>query len=492
MRFLIDTNILIPLEDSQIPLKESLANFVRLAHENGHQLVYHPASVDDIGRDTNEIRRQQTLVRLRQYTVLEQRPQCPWNIGVMNPNDIADNEILYALYCEAAHALVTEDQGIHQKAKQFGLGDRVYYIQTAEDWLHMLHERVSVQLPSIDETTLYALMPLLETEFFDSLREGYAPFDNWFRDKAREGRTAWVYWEAPNILGAICIYVRQENETITEEGLTLNGPALKLSTFKVGPNVRGKKIGELFLKTAFRYASLNRLENIFVHGDSDQHRFLYDLLEDFGFERVGIHPGSNGRDVVYLKAHPALPPISELSPFDYLRRYFPHYKSDSSVGKVIVPIRPHYHGILFPDYTPPVLHQLQLFRPSNAAGNAIKMAYLCYAPMKHIEPGAVALFYRSNDQQAITSIGVVEEYKSLTDAAEIAQLVSRRTVYSMEEIQRIALKNTKVMLFRLINHFHQPVSFSWLLANGLVNGNIQSITSIKHGVFERIVEHGAR
>lgn len=28
MRFLLDTNILIPLEDSQIPLKESLANFV--------------------------------------------------------------------------------------------------------------------------------------------------------------------------------------------------------------------------------------------------------------------------------------------------------------------------------------------------------------------------------------------------------------------------------------------------------------------------------
>jgi hypothetical protein len=56
MRFLLDTNILIPLEDSAIPLRESLANFVRLARENKHVLVYHPASCDDIAEDTDEVR----------------------------------------------------------------------------------------------------------------------------------------------------------------------------------------------------------------------------------------------------------------------------------------------------------------------------------------------------------------------------------------------------------------------------------------------------
>jgi hypothetical protein len=51
MRFLLDTNILIPLENSQVILEESLAHFVWLANEHGHQLVYHPASEDDINRD---------------------------------------------------------------------------------------------------------------------------------------------------------------------------------------------------------------------------------------------------------------------------------------------------------------------------------------------------------------------------------------------------------------------------------------------------------
>ena len=74
MRFLLDTNILIPLEDSQVPLVESLANFVRMANKHGHQLLYHPASEDDINRDSNLDRRAQTLQRLRQYTRLDTCP----------------------------------------------------------------------------------------------------------------------------------------------------------------------------------------------------------------------------------------------------------------------------------------------------------------------------------------------------------------------------------------------------------------------------------
>ncbi|MEJ2062701.1 MAG: hypothetical protein P8X74_05405 [Reinekea sp.] len=35
----------------------------------------------------------------------------------------------------------------------------------------------------------------LTTSFFDSIREDYEPFDDWFRAKAREGRSAWVYRE---------------------------------------------------------------------------------------------------------------------------------------------------------------------------------------------------------------------------------------------------------------------------------------------------------
>ena len=489
MRFLLDTNILIPLEDSQIPLQESLANFVRLSNRYGHQLVYHPATVDDIRRDANIDRRTKTLQRLKQYVCLEPRPACPWNIAGTNQNDTADNEILYALDCDAVHALVTEDRGIHDKARARGLLGRVYTIQTAEDWLRRLHEPQTVVLPNIEEVELYSLTPELPSPFFDSLRGSYVGFNDWFRTKAREGRRAWMMRQPNGQLGAICVFAHQHREPITKDGRKLRGAGLKLCTFKVDAPVRGRKIGELFLKAAFRHATAHSLEEIFVHGD-DQDHFLFGLLEDFGFLHVGVHPGSGGHDAVYLKEHPITPPASLLTPFDYLRQYFPHFRHDEAVKKFIVPIKSEYHDILFPDYPFGKNMQLGLFKSENQAGNAIKLAYLCHAPTKVMSPGDVALFYRSGDQSAVTSLGVVESYETSSDASVVARRVKRRTVYSMEEISEMVKRPTKVMLFRLVSHFQQPLDLAWLKSNGITRGAPQSIMQITTAAFEKVFANG--
>lgn len=487
MHFLLDTNVLIPLEDSAIPLRDSLANFVRLAMANKHVLVYHPASVGDIEEDKDEARRAHTLQRLRQYTKLEHRPACPWNSPETKRNDAADNEILYAISLHAASALVTEDRQIHDKAKARGLLDRVFTIQTAEDLLLRLHETVGVRLPNIEEVPLYQLTPLLASPFFDSLRESYA-FDNWFRRKSEEGCRAWVHWEAQDRLGGICIFQRQEQETIAE-GVTLQGAALKLSTFKVGESCRGRKVGELFLKAAFKYATANRLQNIFIHGDEERHYFLFELLVDFGFAHVGHHPAGGRRDVVYLKKHPVDPPPATVPPFEYLRSYFPHFLHDPSISAYVVPIRPEYHDILFPDFDGASTRQKQLFQQENFAGNAIKMAYLSKAQTKAMNPGDILLFYRSVDEHALTSIGVVETYETLVDADAIVARVKRRTVYSLPEIQRMAGKPTRVILFRFVRHLPRALPLRELLARRILGGHPQSITKIPHEKFEDSIRH---
>lgn len=489
MRFLLDTNILIPLEDSALPLRENLANFVRLANEHGHPLIYHPASEEDIAEDRDETRRLNTLQRLKQYTRLDHRPVCPWNTPTTKRNDAVDNEILYALSLHAAAALVTEDRGIHDKAKALGLVDKVYTIQTAEDQLLRLHESVSVALPNIEEVPLYQLTPQLSSHFFDSLRLAYERFDTWFESKAEEGRRAWVHWHRPGELGGICIFARQENELIAE-GRRLEGAALKLATFKVGDTSRGRKVGELFLKAAFQYATKNRLENIFIHGDEEQHYFLFKLLQEFGFEHVGFHPGSDSGDAVYLKRHPEAPPVDNRPPFEYLKAFFPHFRTDREIGKFVIPIQPGYHDILFPDFVGSAGSQTQLFRTENQAGNAIKMAYLCYANTKQILPGDIVLFYRSADEQAITTFGIVESCETLTDSESIVARVKRRTVYSQEEIDDMAKKPTKVILFRIVCHFRRPPRLAELKANGVLRGAPQSIARLSHENFQTLVSLG--
>lgn len=488
MRFLLDTNILIPLEDSNIPLQPGLANFVRLAQEHGHPLVFHPASEEDINRDRDEARRGRTRDRLAQYTRLDGVSDCPWNTTETRPNDACDNAILYALECDAAHYLVTEDREIHKKAVNRGLGGRIFAIQAANDFLRRLHETNLVKLPNIEDVPLHSLTRMLIDSFFDSLREGYPTFDTWFRDCARNDRRAWVYWAEPERLGALCVFARKENDDATGHGNILPGASLKLCTFKVAPDCQGRKIGELFLKASFRYATENRLEHIFIHGDAEKHGFLFELLTDFGFAEFGRYVD----DVVYVKKHPVLAPndsFADIPSFEYFRKYFPHFRRDASVRKFIIPIRPEYHRILFSDYASPSDPQMVLFDSTHTASNAIKQAYLCHAKLGKISPGDVVLFYRSTDEKAVTSLGIVEQYETLEDAHEIVDRVRRRTVYSMSEIERMAVKPTKVMLFRLVKHFIHPPSFDWLTQNRVVNGNIRTIREIDDDAYQRLISH---
>lgn len=464
-------------------LAPSLANFIRLAGVGGHQLLYHPASKTDIDRDRDLHRRDRTLARLQQYTKLQGVPSSPRNTAQTSANDACDNDILHALECSAVHALVTEDKEIHTKARQAGFGDRVYNIQTAEDWLRrLLPEPTEVRLPNIEDTPMYSLTSQLETPLFDSLRSSYdtleRSFNAWFHEKAQTGRKAWIARTENGSLEAICIYAIQANEVINNAKESLQGLSLKLCTFKVGEQIRGRKIGELFLKVAFRFATENRCENIFVHTTEDQF-YLLELLRDFGFQRRGMY----GTDIMLVKAHPTSPPVEDIPALDYAKLYFPHYRKDTSVQKFLVPIQPQYHQVLFPE----LCRQGQLFNGISVAGNAIKQAYLCKAPSNQVRAGDIVLFYRSKDEMAVTTIGVVERYETHTEAAKIMQLVSRRTVYSQREIEVMTNKSVRVMLFRLVGHFNKSIPLARLKHEANVSGKLMSITKISDESFSRIL-----
>ena len=483
MRILIDTNVVIPLEDSTRVLEDSLSKLVRLASENGHQLLAHPSSYDDIARDTNTNRRSISLSRLRKYSTLQDPPK-PSSTELFelclverDDNDRVDNEILYALYRDAANILITEDRELHKKALQIGIADRVHYIQQATSFLEHLHARIGVVLPSIEEVSLHQID--LKSSFFDSLRSSYAPFDKWYQEKAREGRTAWMYRDSEGIPGAIAIFKEERDPIVTTDNRALPGKALKLCTFKVAEQVRGRKLGELLLKAAFRYATSNRIEHVYITMRPGKQDFLEDLCTDFGFTLFGEYKD----DHVFVKEHPLHPPDVVIPSLEYHRLFYPHIRSDRGVGKYIVPIRPEFHKVLFPD----AQRQPSLFAPSSA-GHAIKQAYLCHARISGIKPGDILLFYRSQDVKGVTSIGVVESVHEHQDHDKILQLVSKRTVYSYDDIVTMAEKKTKVILFRLATHLQNVIPYNWLSEQGVVNGQIQTIRKISDESFRKIVD----
>ena len=326
MRILIDTNIFIPLEDSSNILDESFSELVRLANENNHQVLAHPSSLDDIERDKNEERKKISLSRIRKYPLLENPPtldlQKLKDLGLKNDkdNDRVDNEILWAIYKDAANILVTEDRELHKKASILGVKGRVHYIQQAAQSLKRLHKRVHVSLPNIKEKSLHQID--VNSIFFNSLRDDYLEFNEWYRKSSRKGRKAWLHEDSSDRLGAILIYKEEKNEIVTDDNKAIPGRSLKLCTFKVGEDIRGRKIGELFLKAAFRYATANKIEFIYVTMRQGKHEFLEDLCIDFGFYKYGVFKD----DYVYIKDHPINPPKNvedKITAMEYHKLYYP-------------------------------------------------------------------------------------------------------------------------------------------------------------------------
>ncbi len=290
MRILIDTNIFIPLEDSSTVLDESFSELVRLANENKHQLLAHPSSIDDIERDKDNDRKNISLSRIRKYPLIEDPPVPDENdisaLGLKNhnANERVDNEILFSIYKDAADILVSEDRGVHRKARLLNIESRVHYLQQAVESLRRLHKKIHVSLPNIKEVSLHNID--LNDPFFDSLRIDYSVFNEWFKRSSRDGRKAWIHRDKISGLGAILIYKEENDEIISDDNQALPGKSLKLCTFKVGETIRGRKIGELFLKAAFRFATANKIENIYITMRPGKHEFLEDLCLDFGFNKT--------------------------------------------------------------------------------------------------------------------------------------------------------------------------------------------------------------
>lgn len=473
MRILLDTNIFIPLEDSLIELDEKLAELNRLV-SGKHQLLIHPDTVLDINRDKDTERKNRSLSRLTKYSKLESPPvldikQETSLFGTpKKTNDSVDNRILFALHSNCVHWLLTEDVGMHKKAKLINDEERVLTVDQAIRVLsNEDHEYINLY-PNIQDIPCHALD--LTDPVFNSLRDGYLNFDTWYRDKcSKTGRHAWTWLDNKKIQ-AICIYKAENDPIVTTDNKGLVGKTLKLCTFKVIK--RGYKIGELLLKQAFNYAIENSFRYIYVAVEPKKYKHLEELLQDYGFYQFGID--KNHRDIIYVKDFPSKPPQTKDKPLEYSIKYYPYIKIKNN-SVFLIPIKPKFHKVLFPELE----KQPDLFTSEVlSAGNAIKQAYLCKSPTKSIKPGDILFFYRSDDEKHITTYAVVDQFHIEKDPDKIFQWVSKRTVYSMEEIQDMSGKNVKVILFRFIRHLNKPIPYNRLINTNIVKGSIQSITKI--------------
>jgi predicted nucleic acid-binding protein len=490
MRILVDTNIVIPLEDSADILDSSFSLLLKLSHANMHTILIHPRTMDDLDRDKNETRKLSMLSRIEKYEMLEdvdtfsEEILSEYDISDKKDNDNVDNAILAATYNNAVHFLVTEDRGIHKKASKLNIASNVLYLQQMVDVLKRLHPtEKEVFHPNLQNLSLHKLN--LKDNFFDSLKEDYDGFNDWFNSSAAEGRKAWINMDiSTEQINAVLIYKSEINEIITNDNKALPSRAIKISTFKVGEQIRGRRVGELLFKTVFEYAYKNSYSWVYLTIHPEKHDFLKDMCIDLGFYSYGIDIKSN-RDEVFVKQigiQDSTPQI--LSSFEFYRRYSPSIQCQNVV-KHIVPIKQKYHHTLFPDNQA----VRSLFPEDHPSGNTLKKAYLSHAKLNQMERGDIVLFYKTGDEKRLTTIAIVEDYFISVDSDYIASKVAKRTVYSLDAIINMTQKPTKVLMFRQIAHFeNKRLNYTWMIENKIIKGPIQSTTRISDTSFDIIME----
>ncbi|MEE9432114.1 MAG: hypothetical protein V3V16_13780 [Melioribacteraceae bacterium] len=250
MKILIDTNILIALEDHQV-IEKSFSKFYRLAITNNCKVLYHPRAIpEDIERDRNVQRKQIIKSKLDKYEALKDHaiPTSNFLSNVINAktNDKTDNKQLFQLYKDFVDIFLTQDKGIHKNAKKVKLEDKVLSI---EKGLILLEEQFTFRIPThpiLREHSIREIETKFKSSFFDSLRDDYGigEFNNWLIKCSRNNRKCYSLIVDDN-LQAILIY---NVEKVEDHQLpSIYEKVLKICTLKVDDTAFGIKLGELFL-----------------------------------------------------------------------------------------------------------------------------------------------------------------------------------------------------------------------------------------------------
>ena len=473
-RFLLDANVLIPLEPTSptdVERDTPLAvEIVQRAAALGFHLLVHPETIRELATDPNPARRGARQALLPKYQQLADPPGIEHVVGVLgavepHSNDWVDHLLLAALRVDAVHYLVTNDDGMHRKAHRLGLpSDRVLTIADARALLGTLVSSPQAPPPQVTTRALHSLRRA--DPIFDSLRVDYPGFDGWFGSVSQEGRQAWVIESPAGEYAGICIWKSEDDE------FRLGGKVMKLSTFKVSEEHRGRRYGELLLKTAFNELHANRYNHVWLTV-FERHTALITMLEDFGFERLEDETALG--ELVMVK-HLTPTDRATHDHFAYHRQFGPPAVDLSLDGGVyVIPIQPRYHGRLFPDHPH---EQARLLPDDDPFGNALRKAYLSRSLIAPLPRGATILFYRSDDWQAITAVGVVEQSMRSGDPSAVAAFAGQRTVYSYREIETMTHPAALAILFRQDRLLDSPWPLNGLRAAGVLNAPPQSITQV--------------
>ena len=488
MRILIDTNILINLEDNKV-INKQFSEFYRLAITNNCKVLYHPNAIPiDISRDKNTDRKAIIKSKLDKYEKLidfsEPTTEFKNHIGGKKINDEIDNKQLYQLSKNYVDVFVTQDNGIHKNAKKIGLQTKVLDVNQI---LHLLEEQFTIKIPThpiLKEHSIREIESKFDSNFFDSLREDYGGviFDKWLAKCLTKNRKCYTLI-VNDELQAILIY---NVENVEEHQLkNIFGKALKICTLKVSDTAFGIKLGELFLNKMFEYCINQKINHLYLTV-YDKQEHLIKLLETFGFYKIEF---KNQQGLIEIQMIKCLEK-KQLNVTQNSINIHPFYIDNPTISKFAIPIRPDYYGNLFKDgqLRVPTLFDTSPDSVNEIQGNTIIKAYISNSKIKNLKQGDLLFFYSSKTNQEIEPVGILETIQIVKNFDELWKIVGKKTVFSQEQLlEKLNEKGElNVITFRQITYLKKKVKLPKIKQLKSFKNKIQTITKISETDYQEL------
>ena len=456
MRILIDTNIIIHREANRV-YNEDIGILFNWLDKLKFDKCVHPLSIEEISGHQDAIVVKTMKIKIANYNLLKTVSADDQLITKIRQsdksrNDFIDTSILNEVYNKRVDYLITEDRGIHRKANFLGCSEKVFKIDA-------FLEKCIAENPELKNYQVLAVKKEyfgninLNDVFFDSFKQDYTEFGNWFNKKA--DNISYICVTDGDVKAFL--YLKQEDNNEIYNDIQPSFPQkkrLKIGTFKVTST--GYKLGERFLKVIFDNALQYNVEEIYVtifNKRDEQLRLIY-LLEDWGFKHWGTKTTDNGIEQVFVRDCKPLPNIQQP------KLTFPSVSKNTT--KWIVPIYPEYHTELFPDS---ILNNEspQNFTENEPYRNAIKKVYISRSINRNLNSGDLVLFYRTGGHYAgvVSTIGVVDNIETnIRDENHFIELCRKRSVFDNTELKKYWNwnKNNRpfVVNFLYIDSFPMP------------------------------------
>lgn len=482
-KILLDTNMLIYLEDDR-EIDLNVAKLTRIIYDsNEYKIVIHPNTLIEANKIKDERRRLIFKSKISVYKQIENPPKATEEfhrlVKCKNENDKIDNELLFAVKQNCVSFFITNDLRLKRKAEKIGLGDRVLKIEEAITKFGIQEKRNSIITPVfIREEYLYQIQ--LEDSFFDTLREDYENFDDWFIEKQIKNKKAYVSKNFKDEITSFLMLKVEDQDEKYENFEKKFEPKrrLKISTFKVDINNTGKRIGETFIKIIMKKAIEENVDEIYITV-FPKYRALIEMLEKYGFEYNTYKYTKNKKGDVF-KEYIFLRNLRDKDNYPFIKI--------KEQNIFIIPIQPNYHKLLFPEAIKEAQIKISDYNGTNTASNAIRKAYISNSKIKKIKKGDILLFYASRDRKAITSIGIVDAvFNSFENIEDIINLVKKRTAYEEKELKENVNIDSLVIMFKHYMSFTKDIEYKWMLENNIVNGYIQCPIEIEKESLIKII-----